>query len=54
MCNLSRERLRYIMYVLRIPISCYQEIELDAQSFLWEIAIHHVCATHINLLLSGD
>jgi hypothetical protein len=53
-CNLSCGRLRYIMYVLHVPVSCYQEIELAVQSLLWEIAMRHVCAAHINLLLSGD
>jgi hypothetical protein len=54
MCNLSCGRLRPVMCVLHISISCYQEIELDLQSLLWEIAIHPVCATHTTLLLPGD
>jgi hypothetical protein len=30
------------MYVLHIPISCYQEVESDVQSPLWGIAMRHV------------
>jgi hypothetical protein len=54
MCNLPYGGLRFVMCVLHTPISCYQEVGLDVQSLLWEIAMRHVCATHTSVLLSGD